>query len=117
MEDYDADAAFARRLIEFDQDDPATHSPWTLPPQAASGQQSVVSGQPETETAMRAAIAAPMAAAVKPSIPWPAGLTPTPLPMTPAPQPTDALPACDYLAVTWTVAEAKAMADVLTLLL
>ena len=31
MEDYDADAAFARRLIEFDADDPATHSPWTLP--------------------------------------------------------------------------------------
>ena len=46
MEDYDADAAFARRLIDFDADDPATYSPWSMPQgTAASGQWSVVSGQ------------------------------------------------------------------------
>jgi len=41
-------------------------------------------------------------------------LAPVPVPLLQKPQPTDALPACDYLAVTWTVAEAKALADVLT---
>ena len=101
MDDYDADAAFARRLIEFDADDPATHSPWTLTTGVVSGKGEVAS---EANRAIRAA------AAVKP-IPWPAGLTPTPQPMAPAPQPSDALPVCDYPAVTWTVAEAKALAS------
>jgi hypothetical protein len=51
MEDYDTDAAFAQRLIDFDADDPATY--------LASGQQSAISIQPEAKseanTAMRAA--------------------------------------------------------------
>jgi hypothetical protein len=48
-------------------------------------------------------------------IPWPAGLAPTPF-QPPGPPPTrnGPLPACDVLVVTWTVAEAKALADVLT---
>ena len=115
LDDYDADAAFARRLIDFDPDDPSTYSTWSLPTTAASGQSSVVSGQPVANAAMRAASAVAMAAAKpKPAIPWPAGLAPVPVPLLQRPQPTDALPACDYLAVTWTVAEAKALADVLT---
>ena len=49
-------------------------------------------------------VAMPMAAVKKPNILWPAGLAPVPVPLLQRPQPTDALPACDYLAVTWTVA-------------
>ena len=37
MDNYDADAAFARRLIQFDADDPATYSPWTVTTKAGSG--------------------------------------------------------------------------------
>lgn len=45
-------------------------------------------------------------------IPWPAGKAPKPLAIT---GPADAkLPKADVLIVTWTVAEAKALADVLT---
>jgi nucleoside phosphorylase len=47
-------------------------------------------------------------------IPWPAGLEPTPVLLSPSPAPGDALPQADVLVVTWTVAEAKALADVLT---
>lgn len=47
-------------------------------------------------------------------IPWPAGLRPTPVPAGATPDPNDPLPQADVVVVTWTVAEAKALADVLT---
>jgi nucleoside phosphorylase len=47
-------------------------------------------------------------------IPWPANLEPKPVAPANAPSPSDPLPAADVLVVTWTVAEAKALADVLT---
>jgi nucleoside phosphorylase len=48
------------------------------------------------------------------ALPWPDGLAPTPFdPAQPA-DPNAALPPVDVLVVTWTVAEAKALADVLT---
>jgi hypothetical protein len=47
-------------------------------------------------------------------IPWPSGLTPTPV-EPPSPPPAEGpLPKADFLVVTWTVAEAQALADVLT---
>ncbi len=47
-------------------------------------------------------------------IPWPAALRPTPQTIDPPPADTDPLPAADVLVVTYTVAEAYALADVLT---
>lgn len=47
-------------------------------------------------------------------IPWPAGLAPTPITGEPAPKQAHPLPKVDVVVVTWTVAEAKALADVLT---
>ena len=47
-------------------------------------------------------------------VPWPADATPVPAPLTPPPLETDALPKADVLLVTWTVAEAQAMATLLT---
>lgn len=44
-------------------------------------------------------------------IPWPEGLAPTPAHTF---DPVESLPACDVLVVTWTAAEAQALADVLT---
>ena len=44
---------------------------------------------------------------------WPAGLAPTVAPLVPTPSVVDALPEADYLVITWTVAEALALADVL----
>lgn len=46
-------------------------------------------------------------------IPWPAGLAPTVVTLPAKPAPEDALPQAEVLVVTWTVAEAKALADVL----
>jgi hypothetical protein len=46
-------------------------------------------------------------------IPWPAGLAPQVTPAATPPTETDPLPEADVLVVTWTVAEAKALADVL----
>jgi len=80
----------ARHIIMFDRDDPATYSPHTLPP------------------------AMIMAASERTPIPWPAGAAPTPKPLARAPSPSDPLPQCDYVLVTWTVEEAKALADTLT---
>jgi len=57
--------------------------------------------------------AAPAAAVLSP-IPWPVDLAPVASPVVPAPSPDDPLPAADVLVVTWTVAEAEALADVLT---
>lgn len=48
---------------------------------------------------------------VKPAIAWPAGLGPL---HPSAPKGTKALPQCDVMIVTWTAAEARALADVLS---
>jgi hypothetical protein len=48
------------------------------------------------------------------NIPFPMGLVPTPLALTPAPAADAALPEADYAVVTYTDAEAMALADVLT---
>ena len=80
-------ADLARHIIDFDPDDPA-HQLFAV--------QDRVSRQPLTP------------------IPWPAGLAPSVVPLTPAPDPDAGLPHADVLVVTWTVAEAKALADVLT---
>ena len=87
---FAADRAFARHIIEFDSADPSTYGPHTLPP------------------------AAVMMASARSPIPWPTGKAPTPVPLKPAPSPAAALPPCDYLVVTWTVEEAKSLADTLT---
>jgi Phosphorylase superfamily len=80
----------ARHIITFDSDDPRTYSPHTLPP------------------------AAIMSAETRSPVPWPAGTAPTPKPMPRKPSPSAPLPKCDYVLVTWTVEEAKALADTLT---
>ena len=81
-------AAFARHIITFDPDAPDDH--------------------------LFSAFDATPRAALAP-IPWPAGLAPkVPAAPTPAPAESDPLPRVDVLVVTWTVAEAKALADVLT---
>jgi hypothetical protein len=54
------------------------------------------------------------AAAAGLSIGWPAGLAPVPQPPAVAPDPLAPLPTADVLVVTWTAAEHKALADVLT---
>jgi purine-nucleoside phosphorylase len=87
---FKTDTDLARHIIEFDPEVPATHAKWTLPQ------------------------AAVMARATMRPIRWPSGLAPKPQPISSAPKPADVLPACDYLVVTWTVAEALALADVLT---
>ncbi len=47
-------------------------------------------------------------------LPWPDGLEPTPEELPTEPDPGDALPRADVLVVTWTAAEMRALADVLT---
>jgi hypothetical protein len=47
-------------------------------------------------------------------IPWPSGVAPQLVDSSAPPSPEHALPRADVLVVTWTVAEAKALADVLT---
>jgi len=80
----------SRHIITYDSEDPSTYSPRTLPPAAA------------------------MAASTLAPIPWPAGQAPTPQPLAKAPSPNAPLPQADYVVVTWTVEEAKALADALT---
>src|SRR5438876_1004996 len=81
---------FARHIIEFDSVDSATYAAFSLP-------------------------AAAMAKATARSpISWPAGQVPTPAPFATAPQSDAPLPQFDYLIVTWTVEEAKCLADTLT---
>jgi hypothetical protein len=79
----------AAHIIRYDSDDATTFSPTSVP------------------------VAALTHAAQRAPIPWPAGLAPTPT-ATPAPSPTAPLPGCDVLVVTWTVEEAKSLADTLT---
>jgi Phosphorylase superfamily len=80
----------ARHVIQFDADDPATYTSHTLP------------------------LASVMLAAARAPIPWPSGKEPRPAPLRPAPSPADPLPQFDYLIVTWTTEEGKALADTLT---
>ena len=74
------------------------------------------SGPEALEAALPDLAAAPEVAAAPAglSINWPSGLAPVPQPPTAAPDPEGPLPAADVLVVTWTVAEHKALADVLT---
>jgi len=70
--------------------------------------------QPEffpTASALAAARAAPR---LPVAVPWPAGGAPFADPPSPAPAPDRALPRCDVLVVTWTVAEARALATLFT---
>ena len=80
----------AKHIIQFDPEDRSTYAPFSLP---------------------ASALASP---AARSPIPWPAGQAPVPAPLTTAPQPDAPLPQFDYLVVTWTVAEAKCLADTLT---
>ena len=80
----------SRRILTYDSDDPGTYSAQSLP----------VPG------AMRGEARTP--------IPWPAGQAPSPQPLAKTPSPASALPQADYVLVTWTVEEAKALADTLT---
>jgi nucleoside phosphorylase len=82
--------AWARHLIEFDSQDPSTYAPHTLP--MAELQQ----------------------ASARSPIPWPSGKEPAAAPLGRRPAPADPLPASDYLVVTWTVEEARCLADTLT---
>jgi hypothetical protein len=45
---------------------------------------------------------------------YPDQLKPSPIPINPAPNNSDALPISDVIVITWTVDEAKALADILT---
>jgi nucleoside phosphorylase len=85
-----SDRDFARHILTFDREDPQTYSPHTLP------------------------VAAVMMAEARSPIPWPSGKAPTPAPLKPTPAPDSVLPKCDYLVVTWTVEEARSLADTLT---
>ncbi|MFZ1008679.1 MAG: hypothetical protein WAN65_17695 [Candidatus Sulfotelmatobacter sp.] len=80
----------ARHIITFDRDDPNTFAPNTLPPARIMG------------------------AEARTPIPWPAGSAPIPKPLSRKPAASDPLPKSDYVIVTWTVEEAKALADTLT---
>lgn len=85
-----ATEGLARHIIEFDVDDIATHGPHSLP-------------VPEL-----------MRAPTRHPVPWPAGLAPVPTPTQGPPSPDQPLPQFDYVIVTWTVEEAKCLADTLT---
>ncbi len=80
----------SRHIITYDAEDPSTFSPHTLPPSAV------------------------MMAAARSPIPWPSSDAPIPNPLATKPSPSDPLPQADYVVVTWTVEEAKALADTLT---
>lgn len=73
--------------------------------------------QPRFRTAELDAALAPVGAALPQNIPWPAAATPTPAPLTPAPAETDDLSkfqGYDAVVMTWTAAEASAMAALFT---
>jgi nucleoside phosphorylase len=80
----------SRHIITYDSEDASTYSAHTLPP------------------------AAIMLAEARTPIPWPAGQAPAPTPLANKPSPNDPLPRADYVLVTWTVEEAKALSDTLT---
>jgi Phosphorylase superfamily len=80
----------AKHIIQFDPEDRSTYAPFSLPQAALAD------------------------AAARSPIPWPVAQAPTPIPLAEPPQEDAALPQFDYLVVTWTVAEAKCLADTLT---
>jgi hypothetical protein len=82
--------ALAKHIILYDADDAATYGPHSLP----------------TAELIRRTARNP--------IPWPAGKVPTPSPLSSAPGRDVPLPQFDYVVVTWTVEEAKSLADTLT---
>jgi nucleoside phosphorylase len=82
--------ALAAHIIRFDATDPSTFSAYSLPLSATMG-----------STSRR-------------PIPWPEGKAPVPAPLARTPVPNAKLPACDYVIVTWTVEEARCLADTLT---
>lgn len=82
--------ALARHIIEFDAEDRSTYASFSVPAAALAG------------------------AALRSPIPWPANQAPTPFPLAATPLKDAPLPQFDYLVVTWTVAEAKCLADTLT---
>jgi purine-nucleoside phosphorylase len=90
MQIIKSDRDFARHIVTFDREDPNTYTPHTLPSSVF------------------------MTAAGRSPIPWPTGKAPTPAPLKRRPSPSSTLPKCDYLVVTWTVEEAKSLADTLT---
>lgn len=73
----------------------------------------VITFDPDRPEQRLFAPAAAARAALTP-IPWPDGLAPQALTPPRPPSPDAVLPKADVLVVTWTVAEAKALADVLT---
>jgi nucleoside phosphorylase len=80
----------SRHILTFDTDDASTYSANSLPQ------------------------AGVMKAETRSTIPWPDGQAPTPKPLVSKPSPTSPLPQADYVVVTWTVEEAKALSDTLT---
>ena len=97
----------ARYILEFDPKAPRTRVFHAEDIRASLG----VEGTLPYETTELAAGAAPPVLA---PIPWPEGLAPATLPADISRNAEDPLPAADVLVVTWTVAEAEALADVLT---
>lgn len=87
-------ANLARHVIEFDPKDPAQY---------------LFSALPSSEQAHSLA-----ARADPPTVPWPAGLAPRPVRPEARPTTTAPLPRADVVIVTSQVAEAHALADVLT---
>jgi len=82
--------ALARHIILYNADDASTHGPQSLP------------------------TAEVMSRTARDPIPWPAGKVPTPTPLSSPPRKDAPLPQFDYVVVTWTVEEAKCLADTLT---
>ena len=70
----------------------------------------------DVSTALKSSSVQPLflAPATLPPIPWPKGLAPRPKPLSKTPNPDAPLPRADVIIVTWTVAEALALSDVLT---
>src|SRR6476646_9523548 len=88
MEYPKTDLDFAKHIIEFDPSDKSTYSQWTdteLIPQERAKE-----------------------------VPWPSNLGPKPRPYSEVPYPSDPLPESEYLIVTWTTLENRALADMLT---
>jgi len=85
-----SDRDLARHLLTFDADVPSTYSAHTLPMAEAAH------------------------AAARSPIPWPEGRAPKAAPLPAPPSAAAPLSQHDYLIVTWTVEEAKCLADVLT---
>jgi len=70
----------------------------------------------DVNTALKTSSVQPLflAPSTLPAIPWPTGLAPTPKPLSKKPAADAPLPKADVIIVTWTVAEALALSDVLT---